>query len=190
MSEKQRTLKSAFSLSGVGLHTGENVEVTIEPAPANHGYKFQRIDVEGEPIIPADADLVVDTQRGTTLEKNGVKVCTTEHLLSALYGLQVDNALIKLTGPEIPIVDGSALPFVKEIERVGFQEQDAENNDGGNQAIANQRQFTEGYTHHGVIKESKNSINNESKDCRQSNMARRTHRVLVLVELFKLRLKA
>ena len=126
MSEKQRTLKSAFSLSGVGLHTGENVEVTIEPAPANHGYKFQRIDVEGEPIIPADADLVVDTQRGTTLEKNGVKVCTTEHLLSALYGLQVDNALIKLTGPEIPIVDGSALPFVKGIERVGFQEQDAE----------------------------------------------------------------
>jgi len=70
MSEKQRTLKKAFSLSGIGLHTGENVEVTIEPAPENHGYKFQRIDLEGHPIIPADADLVVDTRRGTTLEKN------------------------------------------------------------------------------------------------------------------------
>ena len=126
MSEKQKTLKKAFSLTGVGLHTGEIVKVTIEPAPDNHGYKFQRIDLEGEPIIPADADLVVDTRRGTTLEKNGVKVCTTEHLLSALYGLQVDNALIKLNGPEIPIVDGSALPFVNEIERVGFQEQKAE----------------------------------------------------------------
>ena len=126
MSEKQRTLKKAFSLSGVGLHTGETVEVTIEPAPDNHGYKFQRIDIEGEPIIPADADLVVDTQRGTTLEKNGVKVCTTEHLLAALFGLQVDNALIKLDALEVPILDGSALLFVNEIEKVGVVEQNAD----------------------------------------------------------------
>ena len=96
MSEKQKTLKKSFTISGVGLHTGETVEVTVEPAAENHGYKFQRIDIEGQPIIPADASLVVDTQRGTTLEKNGVKVCTTEHLLAALYGMQVDNALIKL----------------------------------------------------------------------------------------------
>lgn len=126
MSEKQTTLKKSFTISGVGLHTGKTVEVTVEPAAENHGYKFQRIDVEGQPIIPADASLVVDTQRGTTLEKNGVKVCTTEHLLAALYGMQVDNALIKLNGIEIPIVDGSALPFVKEIEKVGFKEQEAE----------------------------------------------------------------
>jgi len=126
MSEKQKTLKKSFTISGVGLHTGETVEVTVEPAAENHGYKFQRIDIEGQPIIPADASLVVDTQRGTTLEKNGVKVCTTEHLLAALYGMQVDNALIKLNGIEIPIVDGSALPFVKEIEKVGFKEQEAE----------------------------------------------------------------
>jgi len=126
MSEKQRTLNKSFTISGIGLHTGKTVEVTVEPAPENHGYKFQRTDVEGQPIIPADASLVVDTQRGTTLEKNGVKVCTTEHLLAALYGMHIDNALIKLNGIEIPIVDGSALPFVKEIEKSGIKEQTAE----------------------------------------------------------------
>lgn len=126
MSDKQKTLKKSFSLSGQGLHTGEKVTVTIEPAPENHGYKFQRIDIEGSPIIPADADLVTDTKRGTTLEKNGVKVCTTEHLLAALFGLQVDNALIKLDGPEVPILDGSALLFVNEIEKVGLVEQNAD----------------------------------------------------------------
>ncbi len=126
MGDKQRTLKKAFSLSGQGLHTGEKVTVTIEPAPENHGYKFQRIDIEGQPIIPADADLVTDTKRGTTLEKNGVKVCTTEHLLAALFGLQVDNALIKLDALEVPILDGSALLFVNEIEKVGIVEQNAD----------------------------------------------------------------
>ncbi|MBG15014.1 MAG: UDP-3-O-[3-hydroxymyristoyl] N-acetylglucosamine deacetylase [Crocinitomicaceae bacterium] len=126
MSDKQHTLKKEFSLSGQGLHTGAKVTVTIEPAAENHGYKFQRIDIEGEPIIPADADLVTQTTRGTTLEKNGVKVCTTEHLLAALYGLKVDNALIKLDGPEIPILDGSSIKFVQEIERVGLLEQSAE----------------------------------------------------------------
>ena len=123
MNTKQHTLNKAFSLSGQGLHTGEKVTVTIEPALEDHGYKFQRTDVEGSPIIPADADLVTETTRGTTLEKNGIKVQTTEHLLAALYGLQVDNALIKLDGPEIPILDGSSKMFVQEIERVGLLKQ-------------------------------------------------------------------
>ena len=123
MNTKQHTLNKAFSLSGQGLHTGEKVTVTIEPALENHGYKFQRTDVEGGPIIHADADLVTETTRGTTLEKNGIKVQTTEHLLAALYGLQVDNALIKLDGPEIPILDGSSKMFVQEIERVGLLKQ-------------------------------------------------------------------
>lgn len=126
MSEKQRTLKSSIKLSGIGLHTGTKVNVEICPAPDNHGYKFQRIDLEGEPIIKADADLVVATDRGTTLEANGARVYTTEHILAALYGCQVDNALIKLDAPEVPIMDGSSHPFVVAIEEVGFQEQEAE----------------------------------------------------------------
>ncbi len=126
MSDKQRTLKEAIEFNGVGLHTGEAVTMTIHPAADNHGYKFQRIDLENQPIIKADADLVVSTDRGTTLEANGAKVYTTEHVLAALYGMQVDNALITLTGPEIPIMDGSSLPFVKEIVRVGYAEQNAE----------------------------------------------------------------
>lgn len=126
MSSKQRTLKEAVHLSGVGLHTGAPVNVTILPAADNHGYVFQRMDVEGQPTIKADADLVVTTQRGTTLEQNGARVYTTEHLLSALYGSKVDNALIQIDGPEIPIMDGSAWPFVQAIEKVGFQEQNAE----------------------------------------------------------------
>ena len=123
MNKKQHTLIAPVELEGVGLHTGEKVKVIIEPAAENHGYKFQRTDIEGGPIVPADADLVVSTERGTTLEKNGVKVNTTEHLLAALYGMQVDNALIKLEGAEIPIMDGSALPFVEAIEAVGLKEQ-------------------------------------------------------------------
>ncbi len=126
MSEKQRTLKKAIKLSGIGLHTGEKVNLKIVPAAANHGYKFQRIDLDGEPIINADCDLVVATDRGTTLEQNGARVYTTEHLLAALYGCQVDNALIKIDGPEIPIMDGSSLLFVNAIEKVGFEDQDAE----------------------------------------------------------------
>lgn len=122
MSDKQRTLKEVIVFNGVGLHTGAPVTMEIHPAPANHGYKFQRVDLEGEPIIKADADLVVSTERGTTLEANGAKVYTTEHVLAALYGMQIDNALIRLTGPEIPIMDGSSLPFVKEINRVGYEE--------------------------------------------------------------------
>ena len=126
MSDKQFTLKEKITFNGIGLHTGEAVVMEIHPAAENHGYKFQRLDVDGQPIIKADADLVVSTDRGTTLESNGAKVYTTEHVLAALYGMEVDNALITLTGPEIPIMDGSSLPFVKEIQRVGREEQQAE----------------------------------------------------------------
>ncbi len=126
MAEKQRTLKSTVKLIGVGLHTGEKVNLEICPAPENHGYKFQRTDLEGEPQIKADADLVVATDRGTTLEFKGARVHTTEHILAALYGCQVDNALIKLDGPEVPIMDGSSLPFVLAIEAVGYEDQNAD----------------------------------------------------------------
>jgi UDP-3-O-[3-hydroxymyristoyl] N-acetylglucosamine deacetylase/3-hydroxyacyl-[acyl-carrier-protein] dehydratase len=126
MTEKQRTIKEIIQFEGVGLHTGKLVKLEICPAPANYGYKFQRIDLEGQPIIKADVDLVVATDRGTTLESNGARVYTTEHILAALYGMQVDNALIKLDAEEIPIMDGSALLFVNEIERVGFEEQEAD----------------------------------------------------------------
>lgn len=126
MSEKQRTLKEVIKLTGIGLHTGEKVNLEICPAPDNHGYKFQRVDLENQPIIKADCDLVVATDRGTTLEQNGARVYTTEHILAALYGMQVDNALIKVDAPEIPIMDGSAWPFVEAIEKVGYQNQEAD----------------------------------------------------------------
>lgn len=126
MAEKQRTLKAPVKLTGVGLHTGAEVTLEIEPAKGNHGYKFQRVDLEGQPIIKADCDLVVATDRGTTLEANGARVHTTEHVLAALYGCQVDNALIKLNGPEIPIMDGSSALFVEAIEAVGYEDQDQE----------------------------------------------------------------
>jgi len=123
---KQKTIKEAFSVIGIGLHTGEKATLTVNPAADNHGFKFQRIDVEGEPIINADADLVVDTSRSTTLEKNGVRVHTTEHILAALSGMEIDNALIQIDGPEIPIMDGSAFPFVEAINQVGIVEQEAD----------------------------------------------------------------
>lgn len=126
MAEKQCTLKTNLKLKGVGLHTGELVNIEICPAPANHGYKFQRVDLDNQPIINADVDLVVATDRGTTLESKGARVYTTEHVLAALYGMQVDNALIKIDGPEIPIMDGSSLPFVNGIKEVGIEEQDAD----------------------------------------------------------------
>ncbi|MBL7984899.1 MAG: bifunctional UDP-3-O-[3-hydroxymyristoyl] N-acetylglucosamine deacetylase/3-hydroxyacyl-ACP dehydratase [Flavobacteriales bacterium] len=123
--DKQHTLKGSATVKGVGLHTGEPVTLTLRPAPIGHGYKFQRTDVPGEPIIDADADLVVSTERGTTLGKGDVRVNTTEHVLSALYALGVDNCLLQLSGPEVPIMDGSALPFVEAIESVGLEEQNA-----------------------------------------------------------------
>lgn len=126
MSDKQRTIKKAVSITGKGLHTGAAVTLTFNPAPENHWYKFQRTDVEGQPIIEADCDLVVDTSRGTTLEKNGVRVHTTEHVLASLVGLGIDNCLIQVSGPEMPIMDGSSLNFIEILETAGIEEQDAE----------------------------------------------------------------
>ena len=126
MSEKQRTLKGIVKVNGIGLHTGLEVNLEIHPAPDNHGYKFQRVDLEGKPIIKADVDYVVSTERGTTLEQHNAKVHTTEHVLAALYGCQVDNALITIDGPEIPIMDGSSLKFVEAIEKVGYEDQNTE----------------------------------------------------------------
>jgi len=123
---KQRTIQSQVSVSGVGLHTGKQVNLTFVPAPENHGYKFQRVDLTDNPIIDADVDNVVDTARGTTLEQNGVRVYTTEHVLAALVGLEIDNVLIQIDGPEIPIMDGSSMPFIKVLELVGALEQNAE----------------------------------------------------------------
>jgi len=125
MADKQHTLADSITVSGVGLHTGRNTNLTIKPAPENHGYVFQRIDLEGEPKIKADVDYVVSTRRGTTLKYQEAEVHTTEHVLAALYGLEIDNALIQLDGPEIPILDGSSRPFVDAIERVGKKSQSA-----------------------------------------------------------------
>ncbi len=123
---KQQTIKKAVSISGVGLHTGKQVNLTFVPAPENHGYKFQRVDLPDHPIIDADVDNVVDTSRGTTLEQNGARVHTTEHVLAALVGMEIDNCLIQLDAPEMPIMDGSSMPFVKVLQQAGIDEQDAE----------------------------------------------------------------
>ena len=122
---KQNTLKGPFSLSGKGLHTGLRLTVSFQPAPEGHGYKIQRTDLPGQPVMDAVAENVVDTQRGTVLGKGEMKCSTVEHALAALYALGIDNVLIKVDGPEFPILDGSADPFVKEIQRVGIAEQDA-----------------------------------------------------------------
>tara|TARA_R110000796_G_scaffold88850_6_gene192052 strand:- start:122696 stop:124096 length:1401 start_codon:yes stop_codon:yes gene_type:complete len=123
---KQRTIAKEVTLSGVGLHTGENVTMKFLPAPENHGYAFKRTDLEGEPIIEADANYVVNTQRGTNLEKRGVKIQTSEHVLAALVGLEIDNVLIELNAPEPPIMDGSSKFFVEAIEKAGVVDQDAD----------------------------------------------------------------
>ena len=122
---KQKTLKGSFSLFGKGLHTGLNLTVTFNPAPENTGYKIQRIDLEGEPVIDAVAENVVDTQRGTVLGKGEARVSTVEHGLSALYALGIDNCLIQVNGPEFPILDGSAIMYVQKIQEVGIEEQNA-----------------------------------------------------------------
>ncbi|WP_281084714.1 bifunctional UDP-3-O-[3-hydroxymyristoyl] N-acetylglucosamine deacetylase/3-hydroxyacyl-ACP dehydratase [Segatella bryantii] len=123
---KQRTLKGSFSLYGKGLHTGLSLTVTFNPAPENTGYKIQRIDVEGQPVIDAIADNVVDTQRGTVVAKGDIRVSTIEHGMSALYALGIDNCLIQVNGPEFPILDGSADMYVKKIQEIGIVEQNAE----------------------------------------------------------------
>ena len=122
---KQKTLGGSFSLKGKGLHTGVNLTVTFNPAPDNHGYKIQRIDLEGQPIIDAVAENVGETTRGTVLVKNNIKVSTIEHGMAALYSAGIDNCLIQVDGPEFPILDGSAKYYVEEIQKVGIVEQSA-----------------------------------------------------------------
>lgn len=126
MSEKQRTIREVVSISGTGLHTGQHVTVTFRPAPENHGYKFVRTDLEGSPVIEADIDYVKDTERGTNLVKNDVRISTTEHLLAAVFGLGIDNLIIETTGVELPILDGSSRFWVETLDKAGIVEQNAE----------------------------------------------------------------
>ena len=123
--QKQQTLAAPFTLEGKGLHTGLNITATFCPSEPNTGYRFQRIDLEGEPIVEAVADNVAATNRGTVVKKGDITISTIEHAMAALYCLGVDNCLIKLNAPEIPILDGSALPWVKAIQNVGMVEQNA-----------------------------------------------------------------
>ena len=122
---KQKTLKGSFSLFGKGLHTGLNLTVTFHPAPENHGYKIQRIDLPEQPVIEAIAENVVDTSRGTVVAKGDVRCSTIEHAMAALYALGIDNCLITVNGPEFPILDGSSHPYVESIHQVGIEEQNA-----------------------------------------------------------------
>jgi len=122
----QKTIKNKVSLNGIGLHTGKIVEMTFVPAPDNHGIKFQRIDTPEKVIIPADISRVISTNRGTAISSGAIVVNTVEHALSALTGLGIDNVLIEIDGPEVPILDGSAMPFINAIESVGVQEQTEE----------------------------------------------------------------
>ena len=126
MEMKQQTLKSSFTLQGKGLHTGLDIEITFLPAPENHGYKIQRVDLDGQPVLDAVAENVINTQRGTVLGKNDITVSTIEHAMAALYASEIDNCLIQVNAPEFPILDGSAQIYVENIMRVGIEEQSAE----------------------------------------------------------------
>lgn len=123
---KQQTIKREVSLKGVGLHTGNEVTLTFKPAPMDSGYSFVRTDIEGNPVIEADVNYVVNTQRGTNLEKNGISIQTSEHVLAACVGLEIDNVIIELDASEPPIMDGSSKFFVEALEKAGIEEQDAE----------------------------------------------------------------
>ncbi len=123
---RQTTIQQPITIRGVGLHTGKSVTLTFKPAPPNHGYRFQRIDLPEQPIIPADVKMVVSTNRGTTLRHGDAQVATVEHVLSALVGLEIDNVLMEVDGPEMPIMDGTSLPFVQVLQPAGRVEQDAE----------------------------------------------------------------
>ncbi|QIA06999.1 bifunctional UDP-3-O-[3-hydroxymyristoyl] N-acetylglucosamine deacetylase/3-hydroxyacyl-ACP dehydratase [Draconibacterium halophilum] len=123
---KQKTLKNSFKIEGKGLHTGVNVTMNFLPATENHGFKFKRVDLENQPIIDADVDLVVDTSRGTLLEKNGARIGTIEHALAALVGMDLDNVLVEVNNEEAPIIDGSSKYFVEAIEKAGIVEQEAD----------------------------------------------------------------
>lgn len=124
--KKQRTIQKAVSLSGVGLHTGKVVTLTFNPAPENHGHKFQRVDLVGQPLVNADVSRVISTTRGTTIKSDEAQVSTIEHVLSALVGLGIDNVLMGIDGPEVPILDGSAMQFVKALRAAGVEEQEAD----------------------------------------------------------------
>jgi len=126
MSKKQKTIQNEVTLSGVGLHTGNEVTMVFKPAPENHGFAFKRVDLEGEPVIEAKADYVTNTQRGTNLEKNGVQIQTSEHVLAAAVGLDIDNLLIEINASEPPIMDGSSKFFIEALEEAGIVEQEAE----------------------------------------------------------------
>ncbi|XRE44809.1 UDP-3-O-[3-hydroxymyristoyl] N-acetylglucosamine deacetylase 3-hydroxyacyl-[acyl-carrier-protein] dehydratase FabZ [Tenacibaculum discolor] len=126
MSKKQKTIQNEVTLSGVGLHTGNEVTMVFKPAPENHGFAFKRVDLEGEPVIEAKADYVTNTQRGTNLEKNGVQIQTSEHVLAAAVGLDIDNLLIEINASEPPIMDGSSKFFIEALEKAGIVEQEAE----------------------------------------------------------------
>ena len=123
---KQKTIANEISLKGVGLHTGQEVTMTLKPAPVNNGFTFVRVDLEGQPIIEADANYVVNTQRGTNLEKRGVMIQTPEHVLAAIVGSDLDNIIIELNASELPIMDGSSKYFVEAIEKAGIIDQDAD----------------------------------------------------------------
>ncbi len=123
---RQTTIRDTVSISGIGLHTGASVTLTFHPAPENHGYRFRRIDVSGQPIVEADVDNVTDTERGTTISKNGAKVSTIEHVLASLAGLEIDNVLMDIDGPEIPILDGSSRPFIDILLKAGIVTQNEE----------------------------------------------------------------
>jgi UDP-3-O-[3-hydroxymyristoyl] N-acetylglucosamine deacetylase/3-hydroxyacyl-[acyl-carrier-protein] dehydratase len=125
MNVKQQTIKKPVTLSGVGLHTGVVANMTFLPAKPYHGIKFQRIDLEGQPIVDVDVDNVVDLSRGTTIEQNGARINTVEHTLAALVGLQIDNVLIQIDGPEPPILDGSSIQFYDALAETGLEEQNA-----------------------------------------------------------------
>lgn len=124
----QRTLEQEVSLQGTGLHTGKECMITFKPAPVNYGYRFVRTDIENCPEIPAIIENVVDVCRGTTIEFEGNKVYTTEHVLAALYGLQIDNCKIEMSGPEPPVMDGSSVQFAKALVSAGLAEQDEPKN--------------------------------------------------------------
>ena len=125
MNDKQHTIQAPVTVRGIGLHTGVEATMTFCPAPVGHGYKFQRVDLPGQPVVDADVDNVVDLSRGTTIEQNGARVNTVEHTLAALVGMQLDNVLIQLSGPEPPIMDGSSAEFIKALTSVGLKEQNA-----------------------------------------------------------------
>ena len=121
----QHTIKNELAISGAGIHTGQSVTIRLKPAEPNTGIIFQRVDLPGKPIVKADVDNVIETNRSTTIEQNGARISTIEHIMAALVGMQVDNVLIEIDGEEVPILDGSAEPFIEAFEKIGAAKQDA-----------------------------------------------------------------